>query len=400
MMALNRYRLRHKVRSGNKAAIRTSQLLERPDRLIGVILIGNNFVNISASAIATVIAVRLWGDAGIAIATLLLTMIVLIFGEVMPKTLAAWHPERIAFFSSLLLKPLLKLFYPLVVVTNGLSNLLLKIFFRIDPKKATQDQLSQEELKTLVNDAGSKIPKKHRGMLLGILDLEKVTINDIMVPKNEIVAIDLDDDMGEIISRLKAAEHTRLPLYRGNINDIEGMLHMRDVARLIDMHSPSHELLMKEASEPYFVPESTPLHTQLVNFQTLKQRSAIVVDEYGDVIGLVTLEDILEEIVGEFTTDVVHDEHEFVQQTDGSWLVDGTSTLHDLNKNLGWSLPQTGPKTFNGLITEYLEEIPETPVCLIINDYRIEILVIENNRVKRAKVFPQSVKTTFSHSSE
>ena len=386
MMALNRYRLRHQARSGHKGAIRTSELLERPDRLIGVILIGNNFVNNLSAAISTVIAIRLWGDGGIAAATFLLTLAVLIFSEVTPKTLAALHPERFAFPSSMVLKPLLKVLYPLVWIANTLSNTLLRLM-RVNPNEASGDQLSQEELRTVVNEAGSLIPTRHKGMLLNILDLEKVTVDDIMIPRNEIVGIDIEESIEDILDQLRTAQHTRIPVYKGDINNILGMLHMRNVAKLINREEITRADLMSETSEPYFVPEITPLHTQMVNFQKNKLRSAFVVDEYGDIIGLVTLEDILEEIVGDFTTDVDDISQDITPQKDGTFIIDGSASIRETNKSLKWELPIDGPKTLNGLITEYLEEIPESGVCLAIDKYRMEILQIRDNMVKTVKVW-------------
>ena len=386
MMALNRYRLRHLARSGNKGAQRTSQLLERPDRLIGVILIGNNFVNILASAIATIVAIRLWGNSGIAIATFGLTLLVLIFGEVTPKTLAALHPEKIAFPASWILKPLLRLLYPFVVIANTISNTLLRLM-GVNPDSTDGDQLSQEELRTVVNEAGTLIPTRHKGMLLNILDLEHVTVDDIMIPRNEIVGIDIEEDIDDILDQLRTAQHTRLPVYKGDINNIIGMLHMRNVAKLINLEDINRAALLNETADPYFVPEVTPLHTQMVNFQKQKLRSAFVVDEYGDIMGLVTLEDILEEIVGDFTTDVDDISQDITPQKDGTYIIDGSASIRETNKSLHWNLPTKGPKTLNGLITEYLEEIPDSGVCLSIKQYRMEILQTRDNMVKTLKIW-------------
>ncbi|KEQ18011.1 HlyC/CorC family transporter [Endozoicomonas numazuensis] len=386
MMAINRYRLRHLVRKNHKAAIRTHRLLERPDRLIGVILIGNNFVNILASALATLVAVRLWGDSGIAIATLGLTVVVLIFGEVTPKTVAALYPEKIAFPASFILTPLLKLFYPMVVVLNWVCGFLLRPF-GIKPGQAAEDQLNAEELRTIVTDPGMLLPQKRRGMLLGILDLENVRVDDIMVPRNEIIGIDIDDDIKDILEQLRACQHTRLPVYRGDVNNLVGMLHMRKVARLLSQEEVNKAVLMQETTEPYYVPESTPLHTQLFNFQKSKERVALVVDEYGDILGLVTLEDILEEIVGDFTTDVSDSSQDITPQEDGSYIIDGSASIRDINRSLGWKLPTEEARTINGLITEEMEFIPESSVCLKVGEYRFEILQVKDNRVKAVKIF-------------
>ena len=386
MMAINRYRLRHLVRKGHRAAKRTSQLLDRPDRLIGVILIGNNFVNILASALATVIATRLWGDSGIAIATLGLTLFVLIFGEVTPKTVAAMFPERIAFPASLVLAPMLKVLYPLVVALNWVCSLLLRPF-GIRPGENSQDPLNAEELRTLVNDPGMLLPQKRRGMLLGILDLEKVRVDDIMVPRNEVVGIDLDDDIKDILDQLHDCQHTRLPVFRGDVNNIVGMLHMRKVARLLSREEVNKATLMQETIDPYYIPESTPLHTQLFNFQKTKERVALVVDEYGDILGLVTLEDILEEIVGDFTTDVSDSSQDITPQDDGTFIIDGSASLRDINRALGWSLPTEEARTLNGLITEEMETIPDSSVCLKVGQYKLEIMLVRDNRIKSVKVW-------------
>ncbi len=386
MMAINRYRLRHLARKGNRSAKRTSALLERPDRLIGVILIGNNFVNILASALATIIAVRLWGDGGIAIATLGLTFIVLIFGEVTPKTMAAMYPEKIAFPASLALVPLLKLLYPVVVLVNWLCSLLMYPF-GIRPGQESEDQLTSEELRTLVNESGLRLPTKRRGMLLGILDLEKVRVDDIMVPRNEIHGIDIEDEINEIILQLKDCQHTRMPVYRGDINNIVGMLHMRKIARLLTLEEVNKTTLLQETDEPYYIPESTALHTQLFNFQKYRERTALVVDEYGDIMGLATLEDILEEIVGDFTTDVSDNSQEITPRGDGSFIIDGSASIRDVNRVLGWHLPTDDARTINGLITEEMEAIPDASVCWKIGNYRFEILQVKDNRIKSVRMF-------------
>ena len=392
MMALNRYRLRHMARKGHRAARRTSNLLERPDRLIGVILIGNNFVNILASAIATVVAVRLWGDAGIAIATFGLTLVVLIFGEVTPKTLAALHPERVAFPASLVLKPMLFLLYPAVVIVNWISSKLLRPF-GIKPGDSGQDQLNADELRTLVHGTGVRMSSSRKNMLLGILDLEKVSVDEIMVPRNEVLGIDLNDDIDIILNQLKASQHTRLPVFKEDINNICGMLHMRKVARMLSMGEVNKAMLMKETEEPYFIPEATPLHTQLFNFQKERQRTGIVVDEYGDVQGLVTLEDILEEIVGDFTTDVADSSDDITPQDDGTYIIDGTANIREINKLLEWELPLDGPRTLNGLITEELEAIPHFSVCLSVGKYRIEVLQTKDNMIRSARVWVHQQKS-------
>ncbi|MGO1691428.1 MAG: HlyC/CorC family transporter [Marinobacter sp.] len=391
MMSLNRYRLKHMAKTGHKGAKRAQRLLQRTDQLIGIILIGNNFVNILASSIATVIAIRIWGDAGIAIATLLLTIVILIFAEVTPKTLAALFPEKIAFPASYVLGPLLKILYPIVWAVNLFTGAILRVL-RISANDAASDHLSREELRTLVNEAGALIPAKHKDMLVSILDLEKVTVNDIMVPRNEVSGIDLEDDIDTILRQLRNSQHTRLPVFKGDINDIQGILHLRSATKLLQQEEINKAMIMQLCQEPYFVPESTPLNTQLINFQKEKRRFGIVVDEYGDVLGLATLEDILEEIVGEFTTDYAATSPDIIPQDNGTFIVDGTAAVRTINKTLGWNLPTDGPKTLNGLITETLENIPDTNVCLKVDGHRVEVLQIKDNVVKAAIVHPKKRK--------
>jgi Mg2+/Co2+ transporter CorB len=296
------------------------------------------------------------------------------------------HPEKVAFPASFILFPLLKILYPMVVALNWICGLLLKPF-GIPPGEATQDQLNAEELRTIVTDPGMLLPQKRRGMLLGILDLEKVRVDDIMVPRNEVIGIDIDDDIKDILDQLRDCQHTRLPVYRGDVSNLVGMLHMRKVARLLSQEEVNKAVLLQETTEPYYVPESTPLHTQLFNFQKSKERVALVVDEYGDILGLVTLEDILEEIVGDFTTDVSDSSQDITPQKDGSYIIDGSASIRDINRALGWKLPIDEARTINGLITEEMEFIPESSVCLKVGDYRFEIMQVKDNRVKAVKVF-------------
>ena len=390
MMAINRYRLRHLAAKQHRGAKRVSKLLEQPERLIGVILLGNNFVNILASSVATMIAIELMGEAGIAIAAALLTVVILIFSELTPKTVAAFHPEKIAFPVSLIIKPLLKILYPLVWVLNYVSNGLLKLF-GISGYDNESYRLNQEELRTVVHEAGGIIPQRHQQMLLGILNLENVTVEDIMVPRNEIVGIDFNAPLDAITEQLAISQHTRLPLYHDNIDNVIGMLHLRKLLHLFK-HSElfSKEALEKTARELYFVPEGTPLHTQLLNFQRDKQRIGLVVDEYGDIQGLVTLEDILEEIVGEFTTNPDALNLDIHPQGDNTFLVDGSITVRELNRVMEWNLPTDGPKTLNGLILDYLEVIPEAGISLRLEDHPIEIVQMANNAVKIVRVNKKS----------
>ena len=366
--------------------MRASELLDRPDRLIGLILIGNNLVNILASAIATVIAIRLFGDAGIAIATLVLTLVILIFAEITPKTIAALHPERIAFPASFILLPLMKIMHPLVWGINSITNGLLKLM-GVDPSKTNDDAVSSDELRTIVNESGPMIPTRHRGMLLNILDLEQVSVDDIMVPRNEVYGIDLDDDDDEIMRTLQASEHTRLPVWREDINNIEGILHMRNISRIVTGNGLDRDALLREMEAPYFVPENTPLHTQLLNFQKQKLRLGTVVDEYGDVMGLVALEDILEEIVGEFTSSLIDQDDYITAERDGSYTILGNASIRDVNKALNWTLPTEGPRTISGLILEVLESFPEGNTSLALGEHCLEILSLDSNVIQAVRAF-------------
>ena len=387
MLSLNRYRLKHLKKNGHKGAIKASKLLKRTDQLISVILIGNNFVNILASSIATVIAIRLWGDTGIAIATAGLTIILLIFAEITPKTIAAYYPEKIALPAAHILKPLLKILYPAVWAINLVTGLLLKAL-GLNINDNQDNHLSREELRTLVDESGALIPRKHQEMLVGILDLEKVTVTDIMIPRNEIIGINIDDDLNTILHQLKTSQYTRLPVYEGDINNIIGMLHLRNMTRVLSHKEPSKANLLDACREPYFTPESTSLNAQLVHFQQEKRRIAIVVDEYGDALGIVTMEDILEEIVGEFTTDFSSSSsQDIIPQDDGSYLIDGSTPIRTINKNLNWNLPTNGPKTLSGLITEALETLPDSPICLYIDKYQVEIRQLKDNIVKTIKIY-------------
>jgi Mg2+/Co2+ transporter CorB len=384
MMSLNRYRLKHLRKQKHKGALRASKLLERPDRLIGLILIGNNLVNIAASAIATVIAIRLYGDAGIVIATILLTLVILIFAEVTPKTIAALYPEKIAFPASVILLPLMRLLMPLVATVNWVTNGLLRLL-RVDMNEAGEEKVSREELRTIVSDPGAMIPQRHRGMLVNILDLEGVTVDDIMVPRNEFYGVDLDASDDVILETIHQSSHTLLPVWREDSNNIEGVLHLRNVSRIVNRDGLSRSGLLAALDKPYFIPESTPLHTQLRNFQQKKFRLALVVDEYGDVIGLVAVADILEEIVGEFTSNLNDNSDEIYPQRDGSYVFDGGASVRDINKALKWELPTDGPKTLSGLVLEYLESFPDANAGLRIGSYCFEILELEGNVVRAVR---------------
>ncbi len=388
LMTLNRYRMRHLARDGHRGARRAERLLQRPDRLIGIILLGNNFVNIAASSVATLIALRLGGEGTLAAATGLLTLTILIFAEVAPKTLAALRPERIAFPAAAVLGPLLRLLYPLVWLTNGMANGLLRLL-GVSPAEGQQSALSREELRTVVNEAGAMIPQRHQSMLLSILDLDQATVEDIMVPRNEVVGIDLNDDWSRIRSQIAESEYTRLPVWEGSIDNIRGILHVRRVLTAMLESELAREHLLEHMRDPYFIPEGTPLHVQMRNFQLGRRRIGLVVDEYGEILGLATLEDILEEIVGEFTTDPAESISDIHPEADGGYLAAGSASVRELKRLLGWELPPDGPKTLNGLILEQLETIPEPGTSLLIDQHPVTVLQTEDNRVKVARLSPR-----------
>lgn len=387
MMALNRYRLRHLANAKHRGALLATRLLKRPDRLIGLILLGNNLVNFIAASVATLIGIRLLGDLGVAIAPIVLVVVFLIFAEVMPKTVAALYPERLAFLFVYILTPLSHVLHPFVWMINKLANGMLSLT-GIRPETESENiALSREELRTVVNEAGKIISRRHRKMLLSILDLETVTVEDIMVPSGDIVGVNLNAAPADIINLLSHCQHTRLPVYRDSIDNIVGILHVRYLLRVLkDPEGFTPEELIKITREPIFVPMGTPLYAQLVNFQRTRGRVGLVVDEYGMIQGLVTLEDILEEIVGEFTTDLQTFDQDIHPQEDGSFMINGTATLRDINKQLGWDLPMDGPKTLNGLILDRLEDIPDTGTSLRIGDFTLEITQVMDNAVKTAQV--------------
>ena len=387
-MTLNRYRLKHLADEGHTGAQLAAKLLEKPDRLIGLILLGNNFVNIMASSLATLIALRLGGDGAIAIAAGILTFVVLIFSEVAPKTLAAMHPEKVAFPAAWVYTPLLKVMFPLVWLVNLMANSILKLL-GIYQEDSEGQALSREELKTVVNEAGAMIPHKHQRMLLSILDLEKTYVEDIMVPRTQLDGIDIDAPISEILDQLQQSPYTRVLVYEGSIDHVLGFIHSRNILKeALDSDGLTHEELRELIREPYFIPKGTPLNKQLINFQRNRRRWGLVVDEYGDVHGLLTMADLLEEIVGEFATDPSDHIASVHPQDDGSYLVDGTALLRELSRNMHWELPTEGPKTLNGLIVEYLQTLPEAGTSLMIEGYPIDIIQIQDNVVKTARIRP------------
>lgn len=388
LMSLNRYRLKYLAEKGSRGAKLAQQLLERPDRLLGLILLGNNFVNILASAIATILALRYFGEAGIAIATGLLTFVILIFAEVAPKTLAALHPERIAFPAAYIYTPLLKAIYPLVYIVNSIANSLLRII-GVNPENSETEGVSVEELRSVVMETSTLVPQKHQDMLLGLLNLENATVDDIMVPRNEITALNLNENWDDIIDDLTTCQRTRLPVYRDDINNIIGVIHMRRVINLLSRNELTVENLEQQIRDAYFIPEGTSLYQQLLNFQKNKRRTALAVDEYGDLQGLVTLEDILEEVVGEFTTDSPVNNNNIINQDDGSFLIAANTHIREINRSLNISLPTDGPKTLNGLILEHLQSIPTTGTSLLIAKHPVEVIKTQNNAVQMARLMPR-----------
>lgn len=391
MMTLNRYRLRHLASKGNRQARRVEKLLQRPDRLISLVLIGNNLVNILASSLATVVGLRLYGNMGVAIATGVLTFFILIFAEVLPKTVAALYPERIAFPSSLLLKPLQKIMAPLVWVLNGITRLIMHLFGLRSDVKGT-DAISKDELRTIVNASNPLISHRYQSMLLSVLDLEVVSVDDIMVPRNEIIGINVNDEWKDILKQLTHSPHGRIVLYRDSLDDAIGMLRVREAYRLMMEKSEFiKETMLRAADKIYFIPEGTPLNVQLVNFQRNREKVGIIVDEYGDIQGLVSVEDILEEIVGDFTTSMSPSlAEEIIPQPDGSVLVDGSTSIRELNKTFSWRLPTSSAKTVNGLLLEYLEDIPSAGTHVEFKHYVVDILEVNNNMIKQVKIAPRN----------
>ena len=396
LMMLNRYRARHLAAQGHGGAIRALSLLERPDRLIGLILIGNNFVNNLLASIAAVVAVEFGGVGGgaVALGASVITVLTLVFGEVAPKTLAALHPERLAWPSAYVYKPLLKVTYPLVWAINVVATGMLKLL-RVKVEERGADALTREELRTVVLEAGTFIPKRHQKMLVNLLDLEKATVEDIMIPRSEVDGIDFEELVEDILGFLRRTQYTRIPVWEGSIDNVIGVLHVRDFMQAqMKETEVTKETLRGLLREPHFVPEGTRLTALLINLQRARQTVALVVDEYGDVLGLATFADLLEEVVGEFTTDPLDSISDVHTQPDGSYLVDGAASVRGLVRTMGWQLPTEGPKTLNGLILEQLEAIPETGTSLLIAGYPMEILQVQDNAVRVAKVYPAMRRTT------
>ena len=375
-------RLKHLVKEKNKSAKRVSKLLERTDRLLGVILIGNNFTHTLSTALATVVAIRLWSDSAVLAVTVFMTIIMIIFAEVMPKTIAALKPESIAFPSSYFLKPLSKILSPLITLVSFASNGVTKLI-GIDINSTDKDELKPEELRTLLQSSG--VPKRQEEMLMGIFDMDYLSVNDVMIPKNEIVGIDLNDSIENILNQLQEIDFTYIPCFEDSIDNILGFLSVNKKADFLGNKIQSKENLKSELREPLFVPENTPLYKQLANFQSSGRRVGLIVDEYGDIEGIITLRAILEIIVGEITTETI-EKMDVMPQADGSYLVEGGMIIRELNRRLGWELPTEGPKTLSGLILEEIQTIPDTNIGLTLAGYRIETVLIKDNVIKLAKL--------------
>jgi Mg2+/Co2+ transporter CorB len=391
LMAINKYRLRHLANSGHRGARLAQKLLRRPDRLIGLILLGNNLVNIMAASIATVIGIRLFGANGVWIASLVLTVVVLIFSEVAPKTVAAVHPERIAYPASYVLFVLMKFLSPVVVLVNMLANFVLKPF-RVHTDAELIEHLNREELRTLVKEGGGHIPDDHQRMLVNILDLEQATIEDVMIPRQDIVGIDLDDDWEDILTQLTQTVYTRMPVYRETIDQVEGLLHIRTVIAKLALGGLTFDDLKRSVQSPYFIPEGTALTQQLLEFQRRERRMGLVVDEYGDIQGLITLDDILEEIVGEYTAESRAKTRDIRLLDDGNFLVNGSVSIRTLNRKMDWHLPEEEASTLNGLVLEELGEIPSGKASLKIGRHILTVLEIKDNKIARVLVKPERLQ--------
>ena len=398
MMAINRYRLRHAAESGVRGAMRTQALLNQTDKLLGVILLGNNLVNSASATLSAVLAIRLFGDGEMVlfVATLLLTFLILVFSEVTPKVLGASFPERVAYPATLLLTPLLKLAYPVVWFVNLFVQGILKLLRIRQPEPGQGNSLGLEELRTIVLESSGRLPREHHRILMNLLELEDITVDDVMTPRNQIEAIDIEDDPERLRQQISTSHHTRLVVHAGSSDNLLGVLHVRRVLHALTGEELDPDTLKDNLEDPYFVPAGTPLFTQLRNFQSSRRRLALVVDEYGELQGLVTLEDLLEEMIGEFTTQAPSDTGFLRREEDGSWLAEGSVLLRHLNRKLGLSLPLDGPKTLNGLLLEQFEDIPEAGVSLKLGDVPVEIVQTQDRAVKMARIYPPATNTPSS----
>ena len=388
-MALNKYRLKHLIKQNNRSAKRADKLLKRPDRLLGVILIGNNFVNILAAALTTILCLELFGNSGVFIGSIILTIIILIFAEVTPKTFAAKNAENIALPASGILKVLQKVLYPLIWVVNFFSNSLLNLLNVKDENK--NEDITTEELKSVLENSGEMIPKRYQDMLTSILDLDEILIDEIMTPRNEILGIDIEENFEILMEKIAINQKEIMPIYEQSLDNLKGTIDTNGIKKFLINNKLSIKNFMDFVDDVYVALENTPLSNQLFNFQKDNKTSAVVVDEYGDVKGLIDINDILEEIVGELSTDKARDKIDIQEQKDGSYLIDGSAAIREINKKLSWDLPLEGPVTLNGLILEKIQTIPESNVSINLNNYLIETVLIKDNMIKFAKILKLSV---------
>lgn len=389
MMALNKYRLKHLIKQNSRSAKRAEKLLQRPDRLLGVILIGNNFVNILAAALTTILCLELFGNSGVFIGSVVLTIIILIFAEVTPKTFAAKNAENIALPASGILKILQKILYPLIWIVNFFSNNLLNLL-NVKEKDSNED-ITTEELKSVLENSGDLIPKRYQDMLISILDLDEILIDEIMTPRNEIVGIDLDDSFEKLMQTVSENSEEIIPVYEQNLDNLKGVISFNGIKSFLFKQGNSFDDFMEFVNDVYIALENTSLSNQLFNFQKDNKTSAVVVDEYGNVKGLVSINDILEEIVGELSSNQTREKIDFQEQKDGSFLIDGSVSIREINKKLSWDLPLEGPVTLNGLILEKIETIPESNISINLNNYIIETVLIKDNMIKFAKISKISI---------
>ena len=389
MMALNKYRLKHLIKQNNRSAKRAEKLLQRPDRLLGVILIGNNFVNILAAALTTILCLELFGNSGVFIGSVVLTIIILIFAEVTPKTFAAKNAENIALPASGILKILQKILYPLIWIVNFFSNNLLNLL-NVKETDSNED-ITTEELKSVLENSGDLIPKRYQDMLVSILDLDEILIDEIMTPRNEIVGIDLDDSFEKLMQTVSENSEEIVLVYEQNLDNLKGVISFNGIKGFLLKQGNSFDDFMEFVNDVYVALENTSLSNQLFNFQKDNKTSAVVVDEYGNVKGIVSINDILEEIVGELSSNQTREKIDFQKQKDGSFLIDGSVSIREINKKLSWDLPLEGPVTLNGLILEKIETIPESNISINLNNYIIETVLIKDNMIKFAKVSKISI---------
>ena len=391
MMAINRYRLRHLARHGHRGAQRTAQLLANTDKLLGVILLGNNLINAASATLVTIISIRLFGNSEWVLggATLAVTFAILVFSEITPKVIGAAYADKIAFPVSFILRPLLTLAYPVVWFVNLFVQALLRLMHLRPDANNEANILGMAELRTLVLESGKLLPTTHKSILLNLLDLENITVDDVMTPRHLIEAIAINDSSEIITRQLTSSRHTRLPVYHDQLNEVIGIVHIRALARDLRNDDINAETITAHTQAAYFIPSGTLLFSQLRQFQENQHSLGLVVDEYGELLGLVSLSDILEEIVGELDNTAHAKFSGYIPQADGSWIVEGTSTIRQINRRLKYQLPENGPKTINGLILEYLEAIPESGTTIKIADYPVEIIQVQERLVKTARLFPR-----------